>query len=209
MAHIVWVQNKKSSDKQAKVVYEVKTLDGSRKRKSKTFPAKTAMREINKFKRDVETKYEESEGIDCSKQTLSQFLEVYFKTYENTLSPTTYKNYQQMANATEHGIKKHLGHIDIKELSTLDVQKYANYLSNEGLSAKTVKNHIMMVHAVYDKAIKLHMVSKKYNVVSGVELPKVKRKQIQSYSEEEVKKLLEIARRDANDMLYLEILLAV
>jgi len=209
MAHIVWIQNKNSNDKQAKVVYEIKTLDGSRKRKSKTFPAKTAMREINKFKRDVETKYEESEGVDCTKQTVSQFLDVYFKTYEHTLSPTTYKNYHQMANAKEHGIKKHLGDIDIKKLKTIHVQKYANYLVDEGLSAKTVKNHIMMVHAVYDKAMKLHMVPSKYNIVSGVELPKVKRKQIQSYSEEEVRKLLEIARRDANDMMYLEILLAV
>ncbi|MCR5835512.1 MAG: site-specific integrase [Lachnospiraceae bacterium] len=209
MAHIVWIQNKNSSEKQAKVVYEIKTLDGSRKRKSKTFPTKTPIREINKFKREMESMYEESEGVECSKQTVSQFLDVYFNTYENTLSPTTYKNYHQMANANEHGIRKHLGEIDIKKLKTIHVQKYANYLVSEGLSAKTVKNHIMMVHAVYDKAMKLHMVSSKYNIVSGVELPKIKKTQIKSYSEEEVKKLLEIARRDANEMMYLEILLAV
>lgn len=57
MAHLVII-DKDTSKQRYKVEYDVKTLDGKRKRRSKTFPAKTSMSTIKSFMREKETEYE-------------------------------------------------------------------------------------------------------------------------------------------------------
>lgn len=209
MAYITWLDEDIPSRKRAKVFYECKTTDGSRKRRSKTFKPGTPLKEIRAFQRQMETEYEISDGIDYTKRTVEDFIEEYFDTYAQYLSPTTEVNYRQMAYAEKNGVVSHLGKIDLSKLTTAQVQKYSNYLTKEGLSAKSVKNHIIFLHTLYDKAMKLQYVKRERNIVSDVERPKVRRKKIESYSVEEVKTLLEIADKYANDMIRLEIYLAI
>lgn len=209
MSNITWLDEDTPSRKRAKVTYECCALNGERKRKSKTFKAGTPLREIKAFQRKVEQEYESSEGMDYSKRLLKNFLKEYFEMYGQFLSPTTLQGYTTMAYGKGHGIVHSMGNVELTKLSTTIVQKYVDFLMDDGLSPKSIRNYVSMLHAVYDKAMKLHYVQQNYNIVSKVEVPKVRRKKVESYSVEEIKKLLELADNYADDELRLEIYLAI
>ena len=56
MAHIV-VIDEGTKHQRFKVMYEVRAINGARKRKSKTFPENTNMKEIKAFVRTVAVSY--------------------------------------------------------------------------------------------------------------------------------------------------------
>lgn len=209
MSSLEWLDPDTPGKKRAKVTYECRTLDGGRKRKSKTFSPGTPIKEIRAFQRKVETEYETSEGTDYTKRLVADFIQEYFDLYSGSLSPATLKNYKQICFEEKHGISSYFGKTLLTKLHTRDIQKYVTYLEKEGLKPKTIKNHAMMIHALYDKAIRLCYVDTNDNIVSRVELPKLRKKKVESYSSEEVKKLLSLVDRDADEMLRFEIYLAV
>mgnify|MGYP004488777553 CR=1 FL=1 len=59
------------------------------------------------------------------------------------------------------------------------------------------------------KAMQLHYISISYNFVGDVITPKIVKKQIQSYNEDEVKKLFELVDKDASSNVKLLIYLAI
>lgn len=209
MASITWIDKEIASRKRAKVTYECKTLNGERKRKSHTFPSGTPMREIKMFIRQVEKEYEESTGMDYSKRTFDMFIKEYLIMYKNYLSASTYRGYYQMCYCKKHGVVEYLGKYDLTKLSTRILQEYVNYLTECGLSPKTIKNYLLMIHAIYDKAMKLNYVKQGYNIATDVVTPKLRKKKVDSYSVKEIKTLLRLADKYADDMLRLEIYLAV
>lgn len=209
MAHIV-VIDKGTKQQRYKVMYEVRAINGARKRKSKTFPENTNMKEIKAFVRTVEKQYEEDMvGLNYERISFREFFEIYKKSYMKNLSPTTQSNYIQMAYNKKNGFLEFLGNIQLEKLNVIHLQRYVDFLVDSGLSAKTVKNRMMCIHGVIDKAMQLHYITMTYNFVGDVITPKIVKKQIQSYNEDEVKKLLELVDKDACDNVKLLIYLAV
>ena len=209
MAHIV-VIDEGTKQQRYKVMYEVRTINGIRKRKSKTFPENTNMKEIKAFVRTVEKQYEDDDvGLNYDRLSFRQFFKIYEDSYLKHLSPTTSSNYMQMAYNKKNGFLEFLGDIQLSKLNAIHLQRYVDFLVDSGLSAKTVKNRIMCIHGVIDKAMQLHYINKSYNFVGDVIAPKIVKKQIQSYNEDEVKKLLELVDKDACDNVKLLIYLAV
>lgn len=209
MAHIV-VIDQGTKQQRYKVMYEVRTINGTRKRKSKTFPENTNMKEIKAFVRTVEKQYEEDMvGLNYERISFREFFEIYKKSYMKNLSPTTQSNYIQMAYNKKNGFLEFLGNIQLEKLNVIHLQRYVDFLVDSGLSAKTVKNRMMCIHGVIDKAMQLHYITMTYNFVGDVITPKIVKKQIQSYNEDEVKKLLELVDKDACDNVKLLIYLAV
>lgn len=209
MAHIV-VIDQGTKQQRYKVMYEVRAINGARKRKSKTFPENTNMKEIKAFVRTVEKQYEEDMvGLNYERISFREFFEIYKKSYMKNLSPTTQSNYIQMAYNKKNGFLEFLGNIQLEKLNVIHLQRYVDFLVDSGLSAKTVKNRMMCIHGVIDKAMQLHYITMTYNFVGDVITPKIVKKQIQSYNEDEVKKLLELVDKDACDNVKLLIYLAV
>lgn len=209
MAHIV-VIDEGTKQQRYKVMYEVRTINGIRKRKSKTFPENTNMKEIKAFVRTVEKQYEEDMvGLNYERISFREFFEIYKKSYMKNLSPTTQSNYIQMAYNKKNGFLEFLGNIQLEKLNVIHLQRYVDFLVDSGLSAKTVKNRMMCIHGVIDKAMQLHYITMTYNYAGDVITPKIVKKQIQSYNEDEVKKLLELVDKDACDNVKLLIYLAV
>lgn len=211
MASITFLDGSSSSKSRIKVTYDVRDVSGIRKRKSHTFPPGTPKREIYAFKRKVESEYENSEGIDYSKEaiTIDEFLGEYFETYSAQLAKSTLYSYKQMAYG-KNGISKSLGSVRLKKLNTIMIQRYANSLLEEKkLSIKTVKNHINFLNVVIERAIDLKYVTQPYNVVSKVILPPCRQKQVESYTVEEVQKLLNLVNEDASEELRLAVHIAV
>ena len=209
MAHIV-VIDQGTKQQRYKVMYEVRAINGARKRKSKTFPENTNMKEIKAFVRTVEKQYEEDMvGLNYERISFREFFEIYKKSYMKNLSPTTQSNYIQMAYNKKNGFLEFLGNIQLEKLNVIHLQRYVDFLVASGLSAKTVKNRMMCIHGVIDKAMQLHYITMTYNFVGDVITPKIVKKQIQSYNEDEVKKLLELVDKDACGNVKLLIYLAV
>lgn len=209
MAHIV-VIDQGTKQQRYKVMYEVRAINGIRKRKSKTFPENTNMKEIKAFVRTVEKQYEEDMvGLNYERISFREFFEIYKKSYMKNLSPTTQSNYIQMAYNKKNGFLEFLGNIQLEKLNVIHLQRYVDFLVDSGLSAKTVKNRMMCIHGVIDKAMQLHYITMTYNFVGDVITPKIVKKQIQSYNEDEVKKLLELVDKDACGNVKLLIYLAV
>ncbi len=209
MAHIV-VIDQGTKQQRYKVMYEVRAINGARKRKSKTFPENTNMKEIKAFVRTVEKQYEEDMvGLNYERISFREFFEIYKKSYMKNLSPTTQSNYIQMAYNKKNGFLEFLGNIQLEKLNVIHLQRYVDFLVDSGLSAKTVKNRMMCIHGVIDKAMQLHYITMTYNFVGDVITPKIVKKQIQSYNEDEVKKLLELVDKDACGNVKLLIYLAV
>ena len=209
MANIIILDKNNPKRKRYKLTYECRTISGERKRKSKTFPAGTSKREVESFKRQVEQAYENSDGLDFSKRTLEEYIKEYFQVFEMHLSPTTIRGYKQMCASPQHGIVANLGRMDLSKIKTVDIQRYANYLYEENLSAKTIKNYIMFIHALYDSAMKMGYVRRGHNIVSDVVTPQYSRKRIESYSEEEIKELLNLVDTYGDEIVRLIIYLAV
>ena len=178
MAHIV-VIDQGTKQQRYKVMYEVRAINGARKRKSKTFPENTNMKEIKAFVRTVEKQYEEDMvGLNYERISFREFFEIYKKSYMKNLSPTTQSNYIQMAYNKKNGFLEFLGDIQLSKLNVIHLQKYIDFLVDSGLSAKTIKNRTMCIHGVIDKAMQLHYINKSYNFVGDVIAPKIVKKQI-------------------------------
>ncbi|SHL45284.1 Site-specific recombinase XerD [Anaerocolumna jejuensis DSM 15929] len=187
-----------------KVMYDVVTNGRTtRKRMSKTFPVGTSMTVINRFIRQVEQEKDEGIFVDYTKRTFADFGDEYFEKHTRFISPTTLEGYLQMYNSPKNGLKKYFGDIKLDKLVTTTIQDYINNLSEEGLSSKSIKNRAMLMHVMIAKAIRLNYLKKGYNPVEEVELPKIRKKPVEAYTVEEVKKLLEIADKYGSENLKL------
>ncbi|WP_035768663.1 tyrosine-type recombinase/integrase [Butyrivibrio sp. NC2002] len=209
MAHITILDQDNPSKKRYKVIYEVDDISGKRKRKSKTFQPHTPLAKVKEFVNAVELEHNKDNAISYDCRTLRSFFNEYIDVYTHDLSKSTVQSYVQIANADPHGILRHLGHIELSKLSTTKIQKYVNYLTDDGLSPKTIKNYMSVLHSVMDRAIKCRYIQRGANPVSEVETPKVRHKRIQSYNPDEVQILLYLADTFADEITHFLIYLSV
>lgn len=193
------VINKGTPNERYKVMYDVvpDRLE-KRKRRSKTFPQGTTLKEVKRFVREVEDQKDKGIFIDASKKTLSEFATEYFETYGDFISPTTLENYKQMFYTKKNGIQKYLGHMKLEKIETADIQAYVKVLINDGRSPKTIKNRIMFLHTMLEKAMRLNYIRRGYNPAEGCEMPKVVQKKVEAYTEDEVRQLLTAVNLQGN-----------
>lgn len=205
MAHIVNLTN----PKRYKLVYEMKSKAG-RKRRSKTFPIGTTLREVQAQKRKVEELYERSEGIYYSKKTVAQMVELFMELYGPTLSPSTYRSYTSSFYAKPYGIVEQLGNIEFQKVRLSHVQEYCNYLDNAGKSIKTIKNRIMLLHTLYDKMRKLGYLERDAVIpTEDIQFPRKKSQKKEPYDFEEIHKMLRLVEEYDNPFLTLEVWLGL
>lgn len=195
----IQIIDKGTKNERYKVMYDVTPGPlQKRKRRAKTFPVGTPLKEVKRFLREVETERDKGIYVDYSKRTLDVFAEEYFEQYGEFISPTTLENYKQMYYTKKNGIKKYLGNIKLENLDTADVQAYVKVLMDDGRSPKTIKNRIMFLHAMLEKAMKLNYIRRGYNPAEGCDLPKVVTKQVDVYTVDEVRQLLAAANLQSN-----------
>lgn len=105
---------------------------------------------------------------------LNDLFLLYFNTYKNTLSESTYKKDLSLYN--KHIKNSFLGEINVKDLTFLDLQNYINSLLDNDYKVKTCKNVILKIKRVLDFALDLEIINK--NVAIKVKLPKFDNKVI-------------------------------
>lgn len=192
-----------------KVTYDIKTMDNQRHRKSKTFKPGVSKRVVENFKRQKENEYEADLVVDISKRTMDDFAKEYFEFHTLNLAPTTKKNYEGMYYNEVNGLQKTFGRQQLNKIEPLYIQKYINDMVFKGISPKTIKNYIMFLDTMFEKAIKQKYIPKGMNPVKDIDLPKTKKQKVEAYTEEELKTLLRLLEECEDSLLRDSIKIAI
>ncbi|MBQ2735509.1 MAG: site-specific integrase [Clostridia bacterium] len=159
------------------------TINGKRRSfyADKQSDALKAMRTAQKEKDD-------GEYFEPSNMTLGQWMDIWLEEYKKTaIKITTYRTYKY---SLEKYIKPMLGKIKLQEISSIQLQKFYNHLSNEKKRAsRTIRNYNVMIKGALDHAIKLRLLSS--NPCSGCIMPKKEKKEMHPLEAKDVERLLE------------------
>lgn len=124
------------------------------------------------------------------KTTLAEFLERWLKDYAKpNLSPRGFERYESIARV--HLIPS-LGSIPITQLRPEHLQRHYTAKLNEGLNPLTVRYLHVVIHKALQTAVKWGLVSR--NVADGVDVPRARRTEMQTWDEDDIARFLEGAK---------------
>ena len=141
---------------------------------------------------------EEGVCIERTDLTVEEWGWEWLKTFkEGKVRHSTMDNYE--SDFRMH-VVPYIGHIRLKDLTTLHVQRTYAQDRKKGLSPKSIRNVHGLIHGMLDKAVKLDMVRK--NVSEGCELPMIEKTEMHTLSDVELKQFLEVAKSDPFYLMY-------
>ncbi|PDZ28260.1 site-specific integrase [Bacillus toyonensis] len=163
-------------------------LTGKRKQiRRRGFESKRqAMDAMTKLKAEVL----ENSFIDVTAMTYEKYLEEWFEERRNHLQKTTFDihfiYYQNV-------IKPMLGHFKIQQITPLHIQKFVNNLVSE---ANYSEHTVHLIYRIVSASLKKAKVMKiiKDNPASGISLPKIKRKEMNIWSLEQLNHFISAAK---------------
>ena len=135
--------------------------------------------------------------------TLETFLTNWLITVSASRSISTYDHYRWNI---ERQINPHLGHYKISDLKPDRIQRYYEYLSNQGLSNHAVHVCHKILRVAFNHAVKIGMLGR--NPCTGTTPPKPKQREMKFLDETQVKTLLQAAR-DMGERIYALFYLAI
>ena len=167
-----------------KVFYEVKGIDGKRKRKSKNFPYGTKKKEVQSFLREKELLYEQGKLRQSiyDKMLLTDFVENHFSRFVDDLSPYTMSSYRYMYKGKKPtAIKNYFANCTLQVIDRIAVQGYIDFLVEMGYSPKTVKNYVHFLGHIFNIALKLGAIDS--SPCEHIILPKNRKQNTHNYLE--------------------------
>ncbi|MFC1893066.1 tyrosine-type recombinase/integrase [Chloroflexota bacterium] len=125
-----------------------------------------------------------------AKTTVADYLSKWLADYAKVkLSPRGFERYRDI-------IRQHLipafGDICLTQLKAEHVQRHYTAKLNNGLSAGTVRYHHAVIHKALQTALKWGLVNR--NVADGVDVPPIRRTQMQTWDDDGVTQFLESAK---------------
>lgn len=176
-----------------------KDITGKRVRETKTFSSK---REALKFRNEHKADTKDASWQVASRNTSLEEYGNYF--FENCLpgkSPTTLYGYTQIWN---NHIIPAFGKMSVGKITPQHISRYYTQAQIiKKLSGNTVRKHHDLLNLVFSKAVKEGVV--KASPMSGVELPRVEKKETAAYTAEQLVLLLEEAKKSK---IYVAVMLA-
>jgi len=122
--------------------------------------------------------------------TMAEYLEKWLSDYAKpNLSPRGFERYESICRV--HLIPS-LGGILLTQLRPEHLQKHYTAKLNNGLSALTVKYHHTVIHKALQTALKWGLVNR--NVADGVDVPRARHNEMQTWDEYELTRFLETAK---------------
>ncbi len=174
--------------------YVIKTPDGT---KTKYIYSKTRKEVATKL---AKTLSERDSGLiyDCGSMTIGEYLDKWVDAIEGTVRKRTWKRSEEIVRL--HLVPT-LGKTRLDRLNALQVQSLYRSKLDSGLSPRTVQIVHATLHKALKQAIRWQLISR--NVTEDVEPPKATKKEIRSLDEEQVKRLLQAAKGDGLETLYI------
>lgn len=139
---------------------------------------------------------------DTGNQTLGQWLDEWLDNYaKDSIKLSTYISYETYIRAH---IKPNIGNVRMKDMSVGTLQKFLVGLKDSGradkqkggLSAKTIKNIHLMLHAALQQATDNNLLNQNY--AEGAKSPKVVDKEMRVLDRTEQRSLIEACRASEN-----------
>ncbi|WP_455267938.1 tyrosine-type recombinase/integrase [Ruminococcus sp.] len=208
MASLITIGN--GASKKYKLTWDVNTTDGTRKRKSKTFPAGTLLSTVKQFKLKVEQEYALGElQIVENTKTVGDVVSVYLETYTKFISPSTFKGYKSIIynHKDSKGILDYWGKTYLHKITIDAAQRYVNFLVDCGLAPKSVRSYVNLMSVLFQLADELGYIRRGFNPFAKLRMPPKKSKPIEVFTESELRELIEKAEKEDNEMVLLILVL--
>ncbi len=123
--------------------------------------------------------------------TMQSLIEEWLKMIKCNVQIKTYKAYELYSK----NIIKYIGHVKLKNLNVKILEEFYNNLRNDTTYAdKTIKHHYAIISNVLNTAIRWGYINSNPNMF--VTPIKVHKKEIECYSPEEVKKLIDVLQNE-------------
>lgn len=175
----------KDSKRTKRFVAQITLEDGTKK---KTYHA--TEREAIAARRKMLNELEQGVIATGPQQKLKDYLEYWLEdVHRATIKVSTYALYRR--NLDKH-IIPHLGHIQLKKLTTDHVQAFCAKMSQEGLKPGTVRILHTILSGALDDAVQWKRIT--VNVCKTVKLPRYTKRKIHPLDEEQARRLVKAAQ---------------
>ena len=153
-------------------------------------------KELNRIAVEFETKVQNGNYIDTSNIKLYEFIEQYLDMADQFLAPTTKAFYIKVINNI---IIPSLGHMKLKEIKPIHIQRFIQMLSGDGvridnkgnkLSPATVKRYLTVLKSIMSKAYKLELIERNPTETAKLDIPETIETDIEVFTKEETAHLL-------------------
>ena len=165
-------------------------IDQQGKRKYQWVSVKGTKKEAEKRLSEILHQLDTGTFMLPGRTTMAEYLEKWLSDYAKpNLSPRGFERYESICRV--HLIPS-LGGILLTQLRPEHLQKHYTAKLNNGLSALTVKYHHTVIHKALQTALKWGLVNR--NVADGVDVPRARRNEMQTWDEYELTRFLETAK---------------
>lgn len=171
-----------------------------RQRYTKTVAAKSD-READKLLAQFVAEVEKGQFLEPSKFTFEEFTEKWLSDYaEKNLAPKTLHRYKKIL---ETRIVPAIGHLKLEKIKPIHLLEFYKNLQEDGiredkkeggLSAKTILQHHRIISSMLNDAVQWQFIQS--NPASRVKPPKVQKKQMPCYDEEQTSLLLQAVQKE-------------
>jgi integrase len=174
--------------------YTVETAIGA---KRKTLYGKTRGEVSEKLTKAMADR-DEGLVFDADNLKVGEYLERWLvDSVLDTVRPTTYERYEQIVRIH---VRPVLGSVKLKNLTPVHVRGLYREKLEAGLSARTVQYIHVTLHKALKQAVQDGLIPR--NATEAVKAPQVRREEMRPLSGDQVKVLLEVARGDRLEALY-------
>ena len=155
---------------------------------------KDAERYLTKVQREMDT----GTFVEASPKTFADFTAEWLKTaVQPRVRTRTRLDYEKLL--ARHVLPA-LGHRQLAQLTTVEIQAVYTSMLAQGLSARTIRYTHSVVHSALDQAVKWRMLAR--NPASVVELPRLRRREMKVLSADEAQRFLSAAQDDRWHVLW-------
>ncbi len=175
--------------------YTVQTATGP---KRKAIYAKTR-KEVSEKLAEALANRDKGLLFEAGSLKLGEYLERWLNdSVRGSVKPVTFESYARLVRVH---VAPALGRVKLNKLSPAHLQGFYRSKLDAGLSPRTVQYLHVVLHRALKQALRWGLVAR--NAAVAVDPPKVHRKEVRTLSTGEVKKLLDAARDDRLEALYM------
>lgn len=167
------------------------------KQKQRSITGKT-QKEVAQKLRELTTEIDQGIYHEPNKMTLSQWLDIWLWDYLNGVKPRTAESYRCQI---ENHIRPNLGKIKLEALSTPDIQRFYNSMTERGLAAKTVIITHGVLHKALQQAVAIGYL--RFNPSDACTLPRSERKELKPLDDDAISAFLTAVKGHPHETVFL------
>ena len=206
----VWINELKNGDISYYINYRddqgkpVKVLVG-KKTKISDFTVKDAYAKLIEMKYKLQ--HDEEPTIKAGRTSKVKFDTIWQEFY--SYAKANKKSYLMDEQNYKKHIKPVFGHKSVKDLTSLDLEKFKQDLKSKGLEPQTVKHQLTLIRTIINYAIKHNILKNFTNPVGAgkVKMPEIDNKRQGYLTKEQAKNILEILKSTHTLTYHLTVLL--